>query len=110
MILERLKPELNTPEKIADAYSIFSSWLLSNFLFFFVILYALYMSARLGSEIGSTSLLIIIIVAIAFLYFSRKISRGLLKDRSVMVNHAVFYVMCAMNLGLLIWIVFMALS
>jgi hypothetical protein len=109
MILERLKPDLNTPEKIIDAYSIFSSWLFSNFLFFFVIFYAIYISSRLGSNIGSTSFLIVIIVAIAFLYFSRKLSRSLLKERSVRVNHLVFYALCAMNLILLIWIVLLAL-
>jgi len=110
MILERLKSDLNTPEKIVDAYSIFSSWLLSNFLFFFVIFYAVYISKRLGSNIGSNSFLIVIIIAIAFLYFSRKLSRGFLKDRSVKANHIVFYVMCVMNLVLLIRIVLLALS
>jgi hypothetical protein len=110
MLLERLKPELNTPEKIREAYSIFSSWLLSNFLFFFVIFYAIYISSRLGTNIGSTSFLIVIIIAITFLYFSRKLSRSLLKDKSVRVNHIVFYVLCAMNVILLTWIVFLALS
>jgi quinol-cytochrome oxidoreductase complex cytochrome b subunit len=110
MLLERLKPDLNTPEKTKEAYSIFSSWLLSNFLFFFVIFYAIYISSRLGTNIGSTSFLIVIIIAITFLYFSRKLSRSLLKDKSVRVNHIVFYVLCAMNVILLTWIVFLALS
>jgi hypothetical protein len=110
MILERLKPDLNTPEKIVGAYSIFSSWLLSNFLFFFVIFYAVYISNRLGTNIGSNSFLIVIIIAIAFLYFSRKLSHGILKDRSVKVNHIVFYVLCVMNLALLVRIVLMAIS
>jgi quinol-cytochrome oxidoreductase complex cytochrome b subunit len=110
MLLERLKPDLNTPEKIKEAYSIFSSWMLSNFLFFFVIFYAIYISSRLGTNIGSTSFLIVIIIAISFLFFSRKLSRSLLKDKSVRVNHIVFYALCAMNVILLTWIVFLALS
>ncbi|MEW6143458.1 MAG: hypothetical protein AB1598_00405 [Thermodesulfobacteriota bacterium] len=110
MILERLKPDLNTPEKIKEAYSIFSSWLLSNFLFFFVIFYAIYISSRLGTNIGSTSFLIVIIIAIAFLYFSRKLSHSVLKNKSVRANHIVFYVLGALNVILLIWIVLTALS
>ncbi|MEQ9617788.1 MAG: hypothetical protein RIG61_01270 [Deltaproteobacteria bacterium] len=110
MILERIKPELDTPEKIRNAYSIFSSWLFSNFIFFFVIFYALYLSYRLGSYAGSYSLLIIVIAAMAFLYFMRKIFHSLLKGQSVRLNHIVFYVLILMNTILLVWILRMATS
>jgi quinol-cytochrome oxidoreductase complex cytochrome b subunit len=110
MILERIKPDLDTPQKIAEAYSIFSAWLFSNFLFFFVIFYAVHISRRFGSEIGSSSFLIIIVVAIAFLYFSKKIFQSLLKSQSVRVNHIVFIILSAMNLILLTWILIVALS
>ncbi|GEM_PF-2264775 len=110
MILERLRPELDTPDKIQAAYSIFSSWLVSNFLFFFVIFYAIYISSRLGSNVGSLTFLIVIIITISFLYASRKLSRGLLRNRSVRVNHIVFYVLCAVNIGLLTWILLRAFS
>jgi hypothetical protein len=110
MILERIKPDLDTPEKITQAYSVFSGWLFSNFLFFFVIFYAVYISRRFGSGIGSNSFLIIIIVAIAFLYFSRKVFQSLLKSQSVKANHIVFLMLCGMNLILFIWILVVALS
>ena len=110
MILERIKPELDTPEKIKNAYSIFSSWLFSNFIFFFVIFYAVYLSYRLGSNVGSNSFLIIVIVAMAFLYFTRRIFHNLLKDQSVKLNHIVFYVLILMNVILLAWILRIATS
>ncbi|MFI5322754.1 MAG: hypothetical protein ACHQ6U_04315 [Thermodesulfobacteriota bacterium] len=110
MILEHIKPDLDTPDKITEAFSIFSAWLFPNFLLFFVICYAVYISHRLISGIGSTSFLVIIIVAIAFLYFSRRIFRSLLKSQSVRVNHIVFFILCVINLILLIWILVVALS
>jgi hypothetical protein len=105
MILERLKPDLDTPEKIREAYSIFSSYLFSNFIFFFVIFLAVYASYRLKSVLGTNSFLIIAILAMILLYISRKLVRGLLKDLSVKTNHTVFYILCIMNILLLGWIV-----
>jgi len=110
MILEKIKPTLDTPAKIQQAYSVFSSWLFSNFFFFFVIFYAIYISYRTGSRLGSISFLIIVFAAMALMYVTRNLVRNLLMKRSVQVNHIVFYVLCLMNIGLLAWIVSMALS
>jgi len=110
MILERIKPSLDTPDKITEAYAVFSSWLFSNFFFFFVVFYAIYVSYRTGSQLGSISFLIIVFVAMALMYVTRNLVRNLLMKQSVQVNHLVFYVLCIMNIGLLVWIVTMALS
>ena len=105
MILERLKPDLDTPDKIREAYSIFSSYLFSNFIFFFVIFLAVYTSYRLNSAFGTNSFLIIIILAMILLYISRKLVKGLLRGLSVKTNHLVFYILCIMNVLLLGWII-----
>lgn len=105
MILEKLKPDLDTPDKIREAYSIFSSYLFSNFIFFFVIFLAVYTSYRLKSTFGSNSFLIIIILAMILLYISRKLVKGFLKGLSVKTNHRVFYILCIMNTLLLGWII-----
>ncbi len=110
MVIERIKPSLDTPAKIIEAYSVFSSWLFSNFLFFFAIFYAVYISYQTGSQLGSVPFLIIIVVVMTLMYVTRSLIRNLLKKKSVKVNHSVFYILCVMNILLLIWIVRIALS
>ena len=75
MILERLKPDLDTPEKIREAYSIFSSYLFSNFIFFFVIFLAVYTSYRLKSVLGTNSFLIIVIFSDDFAVYLKEIGK-----------------------------------